>query len=60
MAVWSDILWPIEIYIGFMDPCVDFMAWVTVWKEMMNKKLSMLNQYINQKVHKHMELDFGS
>jgi hypothetical protein len=37
MAVWSDILWPIEIYIGFMDPCVDFMAWITVWKERMKK-----------------------
>lgn len=30
MAVWSDIMWPIDINIGFMDPCVDLMAWTQV------------------------------
>lgn len=45
MAVWSDILWPIDTNIGFKDLCLDLMAWITVWKER-KEKLSMLNTSI--------------
>jgi len=58
MAVWSDIMWPIDINIGFMDPCVDLMAWTQVKQE--NKKLELGKSISQSKCFKTQKLDLAA